>query len=309
MNIPVILFAYKRPHELQQTITALQANHLAAQTDLYVFVDGPRQPADVPKVEAVRAVADQITGFRTVYRTYSPHNIGCANSVIAGIGSVLKNHPAAIVLEDDIVTSPNFLDYMNQCLEQYATVREVFSVGGYTFPFPKPNDYTDDVYFFGRHCAWGWGIWADRWQQIDWELTDFDTFINDPAARRAFNASGSDRVRMLQRTKHKTIDAWDIRLCYAEFKAGGVTVYPTLSKTNNIGVDSIDSTTEVVYNRYKTPLDSGEQRVFQLPANVQLNAAYSRRFRRKFSVPVRAWNKLRTYLTIRSSDRPVPVKG
>ncbi|WP_332367822.1 hypothetical protein [Spirosoma telluris] len=142
----------------------------------------------------------------------------------------------------------------------------------------------------------GWAIWADRWQHVDWELTDFDTFINDKAARQAFKANGQDRVRMLARAQSKEIDAWDIRLCYSEFKGGGLTVYPTVSKTINIGIDSVDSTTEVVYNRYKTVLDAGSDRTFQLPDKVLVNPEYVRRFRRKFSVPVRAWNKLKTYL-------------
>jgi GR25 family glycosyltransferase involved in LPS biosynthesis len=292
---PIILFAYKRPHELQQTLQALQANYLASESELYVFADGPRRPVDEPKVAATRAVLDQITGFKAVHRFYSPHNIGCADSIIAGISSVLKLHPAAIVVEDDIISSPNFLDFMNQSLQQYESNKAVFSIGGYTFPLRKPAGYTDDVYFFGRTCAWGWAIWADRWFKADWELTDFDAFINDTDAKNRFNEGGSDRVRMLQRAYTKDIDAWDIRLCYAEFRQQGVTVFPTLSKTLNIGVDSPDSTTEVVYDRYRTPLDTGEQRTFRLPEQVNVNESYARQFRHKFSPPVRIWNKLRTY--------------
>ena len=305
MPAPIVLFAYKRADELRQTLTALQANYLAPQSELYVFVDGPRPDGpragradEVTKVGAVRAVLDQLMGFRSIHRVYSEHNIGCANSIIAGVSAVLQNHSSVIVLEDDIVTSPNFLDYMNQCLVQYADRPKVFSIGGYTFPFPRPADYEADVYFFGRTCAWGWGIWADRWQRTDWDLSDFDQFMRDAAARRAFNADGQDRVRMLRRAKTKAIDAWDIRLCYAEFKAQGLTAYPTVSKTINIGVDSVDSTTEIVYDRYKTVLDAGRQRRFHLPERIEADARYARRFRRKFSVPVRAWNKLRTYLMV-----------
>ncbi|MVM33716.1 glycosyltransferase [Spirosoma sp. HMF4905] len=298
MPVPIVLFAFKRANELEQTLTALQANYLAEESDLYVFVDGPRpqQVDEVAKVEAVRAVLDKLTGFRTIHRVYRETNKGCANSIIEGVTTVLQTHPSVIVLEDDIVTSPNFLNYMNQCLEQYAETPKVFSIGGYTFPFPRPEGYQSDVYFFGRTCAWGWGIWADRWQRVDWELSDFDTFITDESACQAFNEDGQDRVRMLTRAKTKEIDAWDIRLCYSEFKEGGVTVYPTVSKTINIGIDSVDSTTEVVYNRYKTVLDRSSFRRFHLPEEVSVHPEYARRFRRKFSKSVRAWNKLKTYL-------------
>ncbi|GAB4052665.1 glycosyltransferase family protein [Spirosoma litoris] len=303
MPAPIVLFAFKRVNELQQTLTALQNNYLASESELYVFVDGPRpeRADEAAKVDAVRALVDRITGFKQVHRVYQRQNQGCANSIIAGVTSVVQKHKSVIVLEDDIITSRNFLDYMNQCLAEYADTPKVFSIGGYTFPFPRPTDYESDVYFFGRSCAWGWAIWADRWQKVDWELTDFDAFIADEEARKAFNEDGQDRVRMLTRAQTKEIDAWDIRLCYSEFKAKGVTVYPTVSKTINIGVDSIDSTTEVVYNRYKTVLDSGVTRQFHLPTSVVVNPDYARRFRRKFSIPVRAWNKLKTYLMAATS--------
>ncbi|GAB3893332.1 glycosyltransferase family protein [Spirosoma agri] len=295
MPAPVILFAFKRAHELQRTLAALQANYLAAQTELYVFVDGPRYAHEVGKVEAVRAVVDTIRGFKTIHRFYSRSNIGCADSIIAGVTQILQHHSTVIVLEDDIVTTPNFLNFMNQCLGHYAGVPNVFSIGGYTFPFRQPDDYAVDGYFFPRTCAWGWAIWADRWQGVDWALTDFDDFMADPIARRQFNAGGSDRVRMLQRAKSREIDAWDIRLCYSAFKAGGLTIYPTVSKVLNIGIDSPDSTTEIVYDRYRPVLDSGQQTQFTLPKQVQPHPTYDRRFRWKFSVPVRAWNKLLTY--------------
>ncbi|AUD06186.1 glycosyltransferase family protein [Spirosoma pollinicola] len=297
MTAPVILFAFKRTDELQKTITALQANYLAQDTELYVFVDGPRRDDEIKKVEAVQTLVDAISGFKQIHRTYSELNIGCANSIIAGVSQVLKRHSTVIVVEDDVVTTPNFLDFMNQSLDQYADIPTVFSVGGYTFPFKRPNGYTDDGYFFPRTCAWGWAIWADRWQGVDWALTDFDDFMNDSMARQQFKAGGSDRLRMLQRAKSREIDAWDIRLCYHEFKVGGYTLYPAVSKTVNIGVDSPDSTTEVIYDRYKPLLDNGQQRQFALPKSVQTHAAYNRWFLRKFSVPVRIWNKLLTYGT------------
>jgi GR25 family glycosyltransferase involved in LPS biosynthesis len=297
MLAPVVLFAFKRAHELEQTLSALQLNYLAPETELYVFVDGPRRTDEVEKVHAVRALVDGIRGFKAVHTYYSDSNIGCANSIIAGVTQMLTLHPAVIVLEDDVVTTPNFLDFMNQALQLYAHEPKVFSVGGYTFPFKAPENYTDQGYFFQRTCAWGWAIWADRWSRVDWAVTDFDAFMANPAARQQFNEGGSDRVRMLKRAQTREIDAWDIRLCYAEYKAGGYTLYPTVSKTVNIGVDSPDSTTEVVYDRYRPIVDTGQQRIFSLPELVEVHPEFARQFQWKFSVPVRIWNKLLTYGT------------
>ncbi len=299
MPAPIILFAYKRPDELRRTVAALQVNHLASQSDLYVFVDGPKHEADQPKVEQVRDVARQITGFKTVYLHFSQANQGCAPAIIAGVSQVLRQHHSAVIVEDDIVTTPNFLDFINQGLIEYQDNPRIFSMGGYIFPFTKPDGYTDDVFFYGRTCAWGWGIWADRWFNTDWEITDFDAFMADPARKKAFNHYGSDRVRMLRRAVQGEIDTWDIRLCYEQFKRKQLTVYPTISKTENIGFDATGATHADVYNRYRTVLDDGATRHFEMPEQVRENPHYTRQFRQQFSVPVRAVNRLKTLAGMR----------
>jgi hypothetical protein len=299
MIAPIALFAYKRPSELTKTLAALQANHLASESELYVFVDGPRSEKDVPKVEQVRQLVRDITGFKKVHRMISDHNIGCADSIIQGVTKVLKAHPTVIVVEDDIVTTPNFLDFINQSLAQYADDKRVFSIGGFTFPFKKPDGYQADGYFFGRHCAWGWGIWADRWQEIDWEITDFQQFMNDSSQRRAFNRAGMDMVRMLRKTMEGKLDAWDIRVCYNIFKKGKQTLYPTVSKVENIGFYSKDGMNTNEYNRYKTVLDPGLNRTFSFTSQVTEEDLFARQFRWKYSLQVRIFARLLTYAGLR----------
>lgn len=299
MTAPIALFAYKRANEFQRTVQALRANYLAADSELHVFVDGPKRPSDVPLVEEVRALAHTITGFRAVHLHISEINKGCAPSIISGVSQLLQEHPSVVVVEDDIVTSPNFLDFINQGLVTYAEHPKVFSIGGYTFPLQKPVGYPDDVYFYGRTCAWGWGIWADRWFKTDWQVSDFDQFMADPAQRRAFNYYGSDRVRMLRRTMAGEVDTWDIRLCYEQFKQKQLTVYPTLSKVSNIGFDSGMGSNTNVFNRYKTPLDTTEQRTFTMPIEAAENEHYTQQLQHQFSLPIRLYNRLKTMAGMR----------
>lgn len=296
---PIALFAYKRPDELRRTLRALQANYLASQSELYVFIDGARSVTEEHKVEQVQNIAKTITGFQKIHLHFSEVNNGCANSIINGVSYVLSQHNTVIVVEDDIVTTPNFLDFINQGLIQYANNPLVFSIGGYTFPFNKPADYFSDVYFYGRTCAWGWGIWADRWFKTDWSVADSDAFMADPLQQKLFNYYGSDRVRMLKRFLNGEIDTWDIRLCYNQFKQSKLTVFPTISKTLNIGFNGKDGTNTNNYDRYGTIVDSGSQRNFNLPVIVEENPYYTQKLRQKFSVGVRLMNRLRTYLFLR----------
>ncbi|GAB4024875.1 glycosyltransferase [Spirosoma koreense] len=298
MNAPVLLFAYKRPIELESTLKALQANHLAADSDLYIFVDAAKRPDDAPKVAQVHQILDAASGFRSIHRDYATSNIGCADSIIRGVSEVLAKHPAAIIVEDDLITAPNFLDFMNQGLKKYARNSRVFSVSGYTLPFQRPSGYTKDGYCIPRHSPWGWATWSDRWQSVDWAMTDYPEFVADRRQQKAFNQGGSDLVRMLQDQMEGRADAWDIRFCYNRFKQNGLTVYPTRSKVQNIGFGK-DATHTDIYNRYKTLLDDGVQRVFDLPDVVQSTDYYHRQTLRHYSIPVRIYNRLKTLTGMR----------
>lgn len=298
MNAPVVLFAYKRPVELKATVLALQANHLAPESDLYIFVDGAKRPTDAPKIAEVYQVLNDITGFRSIYRDYAESNIGCADSIIRGISYVLERHPTAIIVEDDIVTAPNFLDYMNQCLIHYADKPKVYSISGYTMPFQRPADYDTDAYFIPRHSPWGWATWADRWKAIDWDMADYPAFAVDRRQQKAFMQGGSDLVKMLRDQMEGRSDAWDIRFCYNRYKADALSVYPTVSKVQNIGFGE-EATHTNIYNRYKTPLDAGTQRSFHLPDVVETTGYYHRQTLQRYSVATRIFNKFKTYAGMR----------
>ncbi|GAB4012822.1 glycosyltransferase [Spirosoma migulaei] len=298
MNAPVLLFAYKRPVELQATLRALQANHLASQSDLYIFVDAPKRPDDVPKVAQVRQILDEVSGFRSIHRDYATTNIGCADSIIRGISQVLTDHPAAIVVEDDLITAPNFLDFMNQCLNQYADNQRIYSIAGYTMPFHIPANYKSDAYCIPRHSPWGWATWSNRWQSIDWQMTDYPEFTQDKWQQKEFMRGGSDLLGMLRDQMEGRADAWDIRFCFNRFKADGLTIYPTVSKVENIGFGK-DATHTDIYNRYKTALDNGLQRVFDLPTMHGPTPYYHRQTLEHYSVPTRIYNRLKTLAGMR----------
>ena len=293
MNAPILLFAYKRPAELRATIEALKANYLAPESDLFIFVDAPRKAEDEPKVNEVRHMLDQLTGFKAIHRDYASENIGCADSIIRGVSQVLSQYPSAIIVEDDLITAPNFLNFMNQGLREHADNRQVYSVAGYTFPFERPADYSADAYLIPRHNPWGWATWADRWASIDWELTDYPAFERSKAQQKAFNQGGSDLATMLRKQVEGRIDAWDIRFGYNQFKAGGLTVYPTVSKVENIGFGK-EATHTNIFNRYKTQLDEGTQQTFRFPDATQPTPYYHRKTLERYSVPVRIYNRLKT---------------
>lgn len=212
-------------------------NVLAPESELFVYSDGPKNETDIDRVREVREYLAVVTGFRAVHIQEAPRNKGLAASVIEGVSFVLSKFPAVIVLEDDMLSTTDFLTFMNQALQTYASRQDIFSVTGYTPPITFPPDYRHDVYLVPRASSWGWGTWAHHWAKADWQVKDFHEMKNDPSRREAFTLGGEDLWPMLFKQQQGVIDSWAIRWTYAQFKNKAYGLYPVHSKIRNIGTD------------------------------------------------------------------------
>ena len=215
---PVILFVYNRPEETKKTLDALQVNLFVGKTDLYVFSDAAKESSQQENVNEVRSIIHSIKGFKSVSIIEQEKNKGLAPSIIDGVSSVLLKHKKAIVLEDDLVTSPNFLSYMNQSLDFYEKDKQIASISGCTYHIDIPQNYPYDVYFTRRMCSHGWAIWLDRWESIDWELKDYDSFKKSWRENLKLMKGGEDLPRMLAAYKKGKINSWAVRFCYHQYK-------------------------------------------------------------------------------------------
>lgn len=237
---PIALFVFNRPDHTRQTIEALRRNRGADGTRLYVFSDDARNEQDQSNVEAVRTQLRSIDGFKQVEVVLAGGNRGLARSIISGVSAVLSEHRRVIVVEDDLVTSDRFLDFMNDGLETYGARKDVFSISGYCHParmFRLPRDYPHDVFLSLRNSTWGWATWLDRWQRVDWEVSDYASFRNCREKRKKFDRGGQDLSDSLDKQMAGLLDSWGIRFTYAHFANEAYSVVPVRSFVDNIGHD------------------------------------------------------------------------
>jgi hypothetical protein len=260
---PIVLFAYNRPRHLQQTLKSLQNNSLASQSILYAFSDAPKSEEDAKNVEEVRDILHKLQGFKEMHITERKENWGLARSIIEGVSEVMQKYQKVIVLEDDLLLAPNFLDFMNDCLLQYEKQSHIFSVSGYLPPI-QVNDIEQDVFLLPRCASWGWASWHDRWAKADWQVSDFANFLKDKKSRKAFEQGGNDMAVMLLKQQIGEIESWAIRWTYTHFKQNAFAIYPKYSKVKNIGMDGTG--TNFHANNTTTKYDTSlTQHLYHLP--------------------------------------------
>lgn len=233
MPAPIVMIVFNRPDHTQQVAEALRANSTAAESILYVFSDAPRGPRDEKGVSEVRKIIRRIDGFKAVNIIERPQNYGCSRNVLGAIDEVLTRHERCIIVEDDILVSPLFLDFMNKSLDVYESDESVFSIGAYCSAFKMPAHYKEETFLLSRSCAWGWATWRRAWNAISVDPAEVHKGLTDPAIREEFAKNGEDWLR----TYDEDPDIWDLRVSYGLWKKGMTTMMPVKSLSHNIGMD------------------------------------------------------------------------
>lgn len=235
---PIVLFVYNRPEHTRLTVEALQKNTLAKDSELFIYSDAAKSKNDEIKVEEVREYIKKIIGFKQVVIIERERNFGLANSIIDGVGKVINKYSKAIVLEDDIVTSQNFLQFMNNALDFYSDNKSIMSISGYMYPCKISLSYKKDILLFNRFSSWGWGMWSDRWNLINFDIAASDKIFHDKNLQKKFNVGGEDLYNMLLLQLQGKINSWAIRTALTSALNDKVTVYPIKSLVKNIGFDN-----------------------------------------------------------------------
>ncbi len=292
---PIVLFTYNRLDELKSTVSALQKNFLAAESELFVYSDGAKNKDTLQKVLKVREYLHSVKGFQKVHIVEQDKNLGLARSVIEGVSEVMDKYGRVIVIEDDLITSENFLCYMNQALEFYDTDERIFSISGFTMPLKSLKNYDKDTYITLRPSSWGWATWKDQWDNIDWDVKDYDEFIDDRVSVRKFNCGGIDLTRMLKHYMEKKNNSWAIRWTYAMHKGEKYSIYPKVSKVQNIGFGD-DATHCDGVNIYKSDLDSSVSCEFEFVDEMKPNTQIIDEFRYQYSYRNKSVKKIYEYV-------------
>lgn len=232
---PIAIIAYNRPWHLEQTINALLRNTEASKSRLFIFSDAPRTEKDREPVKQVRKYLRSLKGFKKVTVVSRQKNYGLAKSVVSAVNHVLKYHKKVIILEDDLVTSPFFLQYMNAGLELYENDETVASIHG--FFYDLGGKLPDTFFLRGTDCL-GWGTWQRAWAAYEPNGQILLKKLEEKQLTRAFDYDGTfSYTQMLKDQIAGKISSWAIRWHAASYLKEMLTLNPGKSLVRHIGND------------------------------------------------------------------------
>lgn len=236
---PIVLFVYNRPWHTKQTIEALLNNRSSSSSQLFVFSDGPKNGQSAHKVQEVRNYLKTVKEFKNIQIIERDENWGLADNIIEGVTSVVNEYGKVIVLEDDIVTSPFFLQFMNEALDFYQNEQRIWHISGWNYPVSTKG--LPDTFLWRVMNCWGWATWADRWQHYEKNPEKLvKTFSKEDIDR--FNLDGFHNFwEQVEANMEGSLNTWAIFWYATIFVNGGLCCHPSLSLVENIGHDGSGS--------------------------------------------------------------------
>ena len=206
---PILLFVYNRPEHTRRCIESLTRNALAANSTLYIYADGAKDTTQQSAVDEVRSYLRTISGFKTMNLIERKDNWGLARNIIDGVTTQVNRYGKVIVLEDDLVVAPYFLQFMNDALETYKDEPKVGHIQACDFTQDPSLPETFLIKWTG---SWGWATWERAWKHFN---PDGKALLEELEQRKltyTFDFNGKyGFTRMLRRQIEGKNNSWAIR--------------------------------------------------------------------------------------------------
>ena len=232
---PILLFVYNRPLHVRRSIESLLANELAKDSELYIFSDAAKDETAQPNVNEVRQFIQSIKGFKEIHYVERTENWGLARNIIDGVTTLVNQYGRVIVLEDDLIVAPYFLQFMNDALETYKDEDNVCHIQACDF---TKDPFLPDTFLIKWTGSWGWATWKRAWTLFNPNGQELlDELIRRKLTYR-FDFNGKyGYTRMLRNQIKGKNNSWAIRWNASLFLADKLSLNVGKSLIQNEGFD------------------------------------------------------------------------
>jgi hypothetical protein len=242
-NLPVLLITFNRPD-----VTSVVLDRILEMNPpkIYFFNDAPRpgNSRDEEKCREIRQMASELQGRYSgeVLTRFEPSNLGCKMGESTAMSWLFEHEEKGIVLEDDILPSPEFFYFCEEMLARYADDNRIFSVTGCNLLNQWHADEKD--YFFSLFGSfWGWAGWRRAWKHYDVKM---EAWQDAEVRRLVQNYLPFPEYKELRRKEFEALmtgkaNTWDFQFCLAHYINHAMAIVPSKNMVINIGIQHADA--------------------------------------------------------------------
>lgn len=235
LDVPVVLFIYKRPHLVEGLIKNLRA---VRPKKIWLVSDGAKsdQTEEAKLCSEVRECAEALIDWPChTKKIYSKSNLGLRERIVTGINEFFSWEEAGIFLEEDCYPDPTFFEFAQENLAHWKNYPQVAVISGSSFAKEKENKGGHSYYFSKYPHCWGWATWKRAWQYYD----PSDMLLDTNLENLPVSMDGKTELRfwqsLLGKVKEGGVDSWACRWALSCWRRGMLTVTPYQNLVRNVG--------------------------------------------------------------------------
>lgn len=240
-STPILILSFNRPESTRKLIESLRP---LKPRKIYFAVDGPREGlnADLEKVSNTRAAQSEFNWPVELSTRFLDKNLGCKLAISSAIDWFFENEDLGIILEDDCIPTPEFLNFASNMLNKYRNIERIMQISGSSF-FPEIANYDYNHYFSKLPVIWGWATWRRAWKNF--EFNTISSAVDDPK-KLIYDYYDNNLIskwfhRYYIESLSPKASAWSPHWIFSIIRNNGLTVMPMANMVRNIGMTD-DST-------------------------------------------------------------------
>lgn len=238
---PIVFFGFNRPLHTRQVLESLSRNPLAAESLLYIFIDGPKPGANEAALNAIAEVKKVIREkqwCKEVHIEEAETNKGLIKANVEGVTKIINQYGKMIAIEDDNLLSPGFLQFMNDALNFYENNPKVMHIAAFRRPDLNHVDVKESTYFFYHTTTWGWATWKRAWDNYSLDAMAVREKVKKKGHINKLNMDNTFEFYWgLKAVALGKLRSWNAIWHSTVFLNDGLCLYPQKSLVANIGHD------------------------------------------------------------------------
>lgn len=261
-DIPILLLIFNRPDVTERSFSQIRE---IKPKRLFVAADGPRETVEgeyeVCK-ETREKVLNNIDWDCELYTLLREKNLGCGKAVTEAFTWFFNHVEEGIIIEDDIIISPEFYKYASIMLDKHRSDKRIMSINAFNFGITREQPFLTK--FFNM---WGWATWKDRALSIDYSMKEW-TSLTEESKKRLLDKLLEEKGKVdakwrdhwlrtfdhLERNRNSVWSIWDFQWVFWGLSRDKYSIVPPVNMSLNIGFEHVKATHTTIKLKTTQPL-------------------------------------------------------
>lgn len=233
-DIAVALLLYNRPRHSMRVLESLIQNGARR---CHAFMDKAASRSDLSRQRLIREAVENCQGMEIILHDANEH-LGLARSVRNALDTLMAEHKAVVLLEDDCVLRPGALRYFTEGLTRLERDKRIRSICGHGFAgLNFKGASATGLLRLRRFFPWGWATWRDRWRDYQPALPEVLRRVREAGVDLKTLAGDLARLCRTPAYLNGEMDIWSLSWALEHYATDTFSVYPGETLIDNIGCD------------------------------------------------------------------------